>query len=244
LLVDRCRAPYVNPDGSEIPPDRRFGKFFIYNRPHMAEFVKWAFDHFTVAVWSSAMGHNVKDLVEHIFGPLKHRLAFVWDQSNCTEVGSMADGKPIFLKVLAKVWELPGYARFGPSNTLLVDDSPYKVVRNPKFTALHPAEYQLSVPEVDGVLGNEGALREYLTKLAAEPTVPRFLKDTPWGEHGVEALPSPEEVIHIAKTGIQVAPAGGRQGGGPRGRCGRGRGRGRGRGPSLTDAFRGMGLQQ
>jgi hypothetical protein len=47
--------------------------------------------------------------------------------------------KPIVLKELRKLWnkEEPGLpwqeGEFSPSNTLLVDDSPYKALRNPVF---------------------------------------------------------------------------------------------------------------
>lgn len=48
--------------------------------------------------------------------------------------------KPIVLKELRKLWnkEEPGLpckeGEFSPSNTLLVDDSPYKALRNPVFS--------------------------------------------------------------------------------------------------------------
>ena len=68
LLVDRRMTPFVEPDGTKRAPDAAFGKFLICNRPHMGEFVAWAFEHFTVGVWSSAQQHNAKTLVSHIWG--------------------------------------------------------------------------------------------------------------------------------------------------------------------------------
>ena len=41
-------SAYVSPDGTKRAPDAKFGKFHIYNRPHMTEFVEWASERFTV----------------------------------------------------------------------------------------------------------------------------------------------------------------------------------------------------
>jgi hypothetical protein len=76
LLVDRRMSAYTAPDGTRRAPDAQFGKFFIYNRPHMVEFVEWALEHFTVGVWSSAQSHNAKTLVHHIWGRGLHSFTF------------------------------------------------------------------------------------------------------------------------------------------------------------------------
>ena len=151
LLVDRRMSPFENPvDGTKVAPDAKFGKFYIYNRPHMRSFVEWASEHFTVGVWSSAQHHNARTLVNHVWGKQRDRLAFVWGQDRCTHVGAMdpnagqTRSKPILLKDLRALWAVSSYARFGPNNTLLLDDSPYKAVMNPAHTAIHPAEYKLS----------------------------------------------------------------------------------------------------
>jgi hypothetical protein len=147
LLVDRRMAAFAEADGTKRAPDAKFGKFFIYNRPHMVEFVNWLSDHFTVGVWSSAQTHNAKLLVNHIWGKHRDKLAFVWGQDRCTHVGAMEtsapNSKPILLKDLNELWRAPSYARFGPRNTLLIDDSPYKAVMNPPNSAIHPEEYKL-----------------------------------------------------------------------------------------------------
>lgn len=65
---------------------------------------------------------------------------FVQDQSQCTETGFSTvenSSKPLFLKELKKIWdkEVPTLpwekGDYTPSNTLLLDDSPYKALRNP-----------------------------------------------------------------------------------------------------------------
>lgn len=64
------------------------------------------------------------------------------DQADCTDTGFKTlenNKKPLFVKELRKVWDedanhgLPQRhrGRFSPSNTLLIDDSPYKALLNP-----------------------------------------------------------------------------------------------------------------
>ena len=61
-------------------------------------------------------------------------------QSECTNTGIRHPAnkhKPVFLKELSKVWDNPkGLLKwepkfFGPQNTVLLDDSPYKGLKNP-----------------------------------------------------------------------------------------------------------------
>lgn len=70
---------------------------------------------------------------------------FVQDQSHCTITGLTTienRNKPLFLKELKKLWDkeepnLPWEkGEYTPSNTLLLDDSPYKALRNPVWLHL------------------------------------------------------------------------------------------------------------
>ena len=74
-------------------------------------------------------------------------LWFGQDSSKCTATGHYTvenKNKPLVLKELNKLWnkEEPGLpwnkGDFSPSNTLLVDDSPYKALRNPVLLAFSP----------------------------------------------------------------------------------------------------------
>ena len=65
---------------------------------------------------------------------------FPQGQSECTDTGIRHPAnkhKPVFLKELSKVWDNPkGILKwepkfFGPQNTVLLDDSPYKGLKNP-----------------------------------------------------------------------------------------------------------------
>jgi len=57
---------------------------------------------------------------------------FVQDQDECTNSGFRSlenKYKPLYLKEMTKVWD--NVKMGGPSNTLLIDDKPYKALLNP-----------------------------------------------------------------------------------------------------------------
>lgn len=65
---------------------------------------------------------------------------FIQDQSHCTDTGFTTvenRSKPLFLKELKKIWEYLestlqlNKGEYNESNTLLLDDSPYKALCNP-----------------------------------------------------------------------------------------------------------------
>ncbi|CAA2990272.1 Hypothetical predicted protein [Olea europaea subsp. europaea] len=73
--------------------------------------------------------------------PDEKQLLFCWDQESCTRTRFNAlenHKKPLFIKELSKVWAFPEAGKYNESNTLLMDDSPYKAVKNPANTAIFP----------------------------------------------------------------------------------------------------------
>lgn len=66
------------------PADFHAGRFSIYRRPYLSEFLAAAFDGFEVAVWSSASSDYVRAIVSAIF-PNPDALHFVWSASRCTQ---------------------------------------------------------------------------------------------------------------------------------------------------------------
>lgn len=132
------------------PPDTVIKNFKVWIRPGAHEFVDFCCRHFVIAVWSSARLQNFKPLLPPIFGDnWEDSVAVVWGQDRCSDLSKLARPvmhpqnrhKPIFLKETSKLWKHFGRSRFGPHNTLLVDDSVYKTALNPEYTALHPAEW-------------------------------------------------------------------------------------------------------
>ncbi|KAI3717018.1 hypothetical protein L1987_68321 [Smallanthus sonchifolius] len=71
-------------------------------------------------------------VVDYLLGDLKKKLVFLWDLSHCTSssVRSLENQhKFIVFKKLGNIWE--GNGCYDESNTLLLDDSPYKALLNP-----------------------------------------------------------------------------------------------------------------
>lgn len=188
LLVDTYFHKEPLPDES---PHARVGSFYVYKRPFCEEFLQFCLDNFMVGVWSSAREYNVNNLVDYVFGDTKEKLVFTWHQSDCTDVGLKSPDnqrKPLFLKELSKLWrkvkvDLPwSEGDYGPSNTLLVDDTPYKAILNPPNTAIFPRSYTAR-DHGDNFLGN--ALRSYLKGIRDAASVQTYVESNPFGEPSI-----------------------------------------------------------
>uniref|UniRef100_A0A0A9EI52 Mitochondrial import inner membrane translocase subunit TIM50 n=1 Tax=Arundo donax TaxID=35708 RepID=A0A0A9EI52_ARUDO len=162
----------------------------VFKRPHLDDFLRFCFDNFYLGIWSSRLRANVDSVVDILMKDLKQHLLFCWDLSKCTATGHNTvenKRKPLVLKELRKVWnkeepDLPwkeGW--FSPSNTLLVDDSPYKALRNPPYTSIFPCPYSYK-NEKDDSLGPGGDLRLYLENLSTADDVQCYVKEHPFGQ--------------------------------------------------------------
>jgi hypothetical protein len=167
LLFWRVRKGEVDLASLPCAPDATVGQFHIFRRPNAQEFLAWCSQHFAIAVWSTAQAKNVQPMVDLAFAGLPPPMAIL-DQSHCTDAGEahpddISGTRRLMLKELSRLWSMGAWAApFGPSNTLLVDDSPYKVVANPAHTAIHPTEWQGPAdpdPASHGALSPKGALR-------------------------------------------------------------------------------------
>jgi hypothetical protein len=193
----------------EIIENARVGSFYVYERPHMREFIEWVHEHFEVGIWSSATERNTKKLVEYVWGEHLHKVAFIWGQERCSNIGvapSSTQKHPMFLKELRHVWKMKkntGLSRFNLTNTLLIDDSPYKAIRNPKFTAIHPRGFTVDDMETDRMLSETGALRDYLERMLKASSVPEFIEANPWDPTGLSE--EQKQQIEFATEACQVA---------------------------------------
>ncbi|KAL6988334.1 hypothetical protein U1Q18_014085, partial [Sarracenia purpurea var. burkii] len=142
FLVHRvfCYDPKINDVRNNRRPDAIAGNFLVFNRPFCMEFLEFCFERFEVGLWSSARERNVDAILDTIKRGLKGKLLFVWDQAKCTDSGFKSlekKDKPIFLKDLKKLLEVEDpslpwrLGKFSSSNTLLIDDEPYKSLLNP-----------------------------------------------------------------------------------------------------------------
>ncbi|KAF7135787.1 hypothetical protein RHSIM_Rhsim08G0144600 [Rhododendron simsii] len=115
------------------------------------------------------------------------------DQSHCTKTGYNTvenRAKPLLLKELKNIWEkhepdLPwASGEYNESNTLLLDDSPYKALRNPPNTAIFPHSYCYK-DKRDNSLGPGGDLRVYLEGLALADHVQKYVEQNPFGQRPI-----------------------------------------------------------
>ncbi|XP_048329591.2 uncharacterized protein LOC107418927 [Ziziphus jujuba] len=188
LLVD-----FVACMPNKYKPDIVISKKAVFKRPYCDEFLQFCFDKFNVGVWSSRTKKNIDTVVNFLMPVSKHKLLFCWDQSHCTMTGFNTienRSKPLVLKELKKLWEkldpdLPWErGDYDQTNTLLLDDSPYKALRNPVNTAIFPYSYDYRDFE-DTSLGPGGDLRVYLEKLAMAENVQKYVEQNPFGQKAI-----------------------------------------------------------
>ena len=210
ILFDRRRKTRISnksfllsdDDKKEKTPDATLGNFHVYNRPHLNEFIDFLLENFTCAVWSSVQKHNLEMLVDHAWGKERRKkLLFVWGQDECTSCGFFGDGshKPVFLK------ETQRRIFWSHDKILLVDDSPYKALKNMQFTSIHPREWIASFGD-DDELSENGKLRTYLEKVveanASNVSLPRFIKQTPYNnsnDKNKEDEKEDEKLVHVMR---------------------------------------------
>ncbi|KAJ6293929.1 hypothetical protein OIU76_022075 [Salix suchowensis] len=165
----------------------------VFKRPFCDDFLRFCFQKFDVGVWSSRTRRNLNPLIDFLFGDSRHKLLFCWDQSHCTDTGFTTvenTSKPMFLKELKKLWEYLestphlNKGEYDESNTLLLDDSPYKALCNPVHTAIFPQSYRYR-DGADSSLGPDGDLRLYLERLAEAQNVQQYISQHPFGQRTI-----------------------------------------------------------
>lgn len=184
---DRTKVP-------DRPPDAAYGSYTVYKRPYCEEFIKFCLEKFEVGIWSSAREWYLNSALDCISSGLRSKVLFAWDQNECTNTGISSlekKEKPIFFKELKKVWDRNWSHTdgFSASNTLLIDDTPYKALLNPPYTSVFPTEYKVDNVN-DNALGPNGELRLYLVGLAAADDVPSYVKAHPFGQPTITPLHS------------------------------------------------------
>ncbi|MED6196807.1 hypothetical protein PIB30_050779 [Stylosanthes scabra] len=191
------------PQGSRTPDFNiyggRKGSTKVFKRPFCDDFLQFCLDRFHVGVWSSRKKKKLGRAVNKIFRQLASKLLFRWDRSQCTKTPTCTledKDKPIVFKEIRKLWEkvddsLPWKkGEFNESNTLLLDDSPYKAILNPRNSAIFPNSYHFD-DAGDTALGPGGELRVYLEGLADAENVQEYVASHPFGQDPItEAHPS------------------------------------------------------
>ncbi|XP_050229740.1 uncharacterized protein LOC126678872 [Mercurialis annua] len=169
--------------------DARFGTILVFKRPYCDEFVKFCFERFEVGIWSSAIEKNLNNVLGCLLGELRSKVLFAWDQEECTDSGLKSlenNEKPLFFKELRKLWESksPSLGQFSSSNTLMIDDKPYKCLLNPPNTGIFIDEYKAGLGN-DDVLGENGELRVFLDGVAEADDVASYVEENPFGQPAI-----------------------------------------------------------
>ncbi|OIW20126.1 hypothetical protein TanjilG_01899 [Lupinus angustifolius] len=201
LIIDLngLLADFVGYFSKGPEPDLSLKRRKVYKRPFCDDFLQFCFDRFHVGIWSSRAKSNVDKVIELLMGKFASKLLFCWNQSQCTRTEFTTvenTHKPLLLKELSKLWDkvdpnLPWEkGEFNESNTVLLDDSPYKALVNPMHTGVFPYSYRYD-DDRDASLGPGGDLRVYLEGLAMAGNVQEYISSNPFGQRPIrEANPS------------------------------------------------------
>ncbi|XP_020208865.1 uncharacterized FCP1 homology domain-containing protein C1271.03c [Cajanus cajan] len=193
LDINGLLADVVSPPPKDRKADATIARRAIFKRPFYLEFLEFCFEKFEVGIWSSRLKKNVDLVVNFLMGDMKKRLLFCWDLSHCTGTCFKTlenKHKDVVFKDLRKIWDkydpnLPwekGY--YNESNTLLLDDSPYKALLNPPNTSVFPHTFSYQV-ENDNSLGEGGELRVYLDGLANAEDMAKYVEEHPFGQERI-----------------------------------------------------------
>ncbi|PSD15848.1 NLI interacting domain protein [Stenotrophomonas maltophilia] len=106
------------------PADLNVVGYHVYKRPHLDEFLEFAFSRFRVGVWTSSGGLYAEPLVAQLMP--NRRLEFVWSSRRCSLVRNWEEGGYSNQKRLAKLKK----HGFKLKQIIGVDDTASKYARN------------------------------------------------------------------------------------------------------------------
>ncbi len=101
-------------------------KYWI--RPDLNEFLKFAFNHFDVAIWSASLRRNIIKILDILFNKEQiSKIKFIFDQSHCDIFGNNRYNpkKPWFIKDIDTITEY--FPEYNTSNIIFIDDEEFKI---------------------------------------------------------------------------------------------------------------------
>ena len=143
----------------EHAEDFRVGPYFVYKRPHLADFIAAVSEGFNVAVWTASGETYAAQVIERVFPP--GLLEFVWTSKRCTTARDWSTGHYTTIKNLTKL-KKQGYAL---EHIIAVDDTPSKYARS--YGNLIPVREFVGDPNDAELL----LLARYLRSLLPVPNV-------------------------------------------------------------------------
>ena len=74
---------YAAEEPMESAPDFIVGQYYVYRRPYLKEFLKFCFDNFEVAIWTSSTRNYAERIIENLVDS-KNEISFHWARDRCT----------------------------------------------------------------------------------------------------------------------------------------------------------------
>jgi TFIIF-interacting CTD phosphatase-like protein len=126
-----------------------FAGYYIYERPHLKEFLAWLAKHFTVSVWTAASRDYGLFIVKNIIEPYIGRRVsvFLFDE-HCEKSAEVQGGIIKHLDMLHNLGQFHNIPSFNRHNTVIIDDNEGILAQNnyvihvKKFT-LDPSDREL-----------------------------------------------------------------------------------------------------
>ncbi|KZV45617.1 putative C-terminal domain small phosphatase-like [Dorcoceras hygrometricum] len=196
LDVNGLLAYIVMPPPKDRKADINILRRAVFKRPFCDDFLNFCFQNFDVGIWSSRAKEVINRIVDYLLGNRKQKLLFCWNMSHSTQTGFKTlenIHKPLVFKELRRIWENDGpefswkKGQYDESNTLLIDDSPYKALLNPLHTAIFPHPYHYEDKD-DNSLGPGGHIRVYLEGLLKSENVQEYVKLHPFGQSAINEM--------------------------------------------------------
>ena len=163
LLVLDLDETLIHTTGASLgrAADFTFAGYDVYRRPHLADFLAFAFATFDVGIWTAAGEDYAAKVVAEVFQD--RPLRFVWSSERCTQRRDFTTDAHITIKRLAKLRRSAGYQL---EHIIAVDDT--AAARQCNYGNLvHVAEFT-GAPTDDELLL---LLPTYLAALAHEPNI-------------------------------------------------------------------------
>ncbi|KAI9005834.1 HAD-like domain-containing protein, partial [Phycomyces nitens] len=142
-------------------------------RPMPSNFLEFCFTNFEVMVWSSAQATSVNDMC-HLFGNYRKHLKLIWSREDFGLSPREFYSDTETVKDLSRVWWI--LRDFGPTNTILLDDTPAKSLLQPynsvnlkTFDHKDYTEFMSGDGELEGVM-------DYLAKLRYQTNVANYVR--------------------------------------------------------------------
>ena len=110
---------YATEEKLDREPDFIVGQYFVYKRPFVELFLKFCFENFEVAVWTTATKSYAEEILKEILKD-NQTLKFLWTRERCTLAFDEEEREHFFVKRMSKI-RRRGY---NLNAVIVVDDSP------------------------------------------------------------------------------------------------------------------------